>query len=161
MTRGMIDLLGRSSNAQTGYAKGFLDPVNRQRLIKGEDFEFNLNSDPNTAIRQMTYPEIPQSALIIANNQNTEAESLSGVKAFSSGITGDSFGKVARNTGATLDATGQRDMSILRRIAEGMRQIGNKMISMNAKFLRKRKWFGSRMIRSLKSTGMNWTETLT
>lgn len=138
VTRGMIDLLGRSSNAQTGYAKGFLDPVNRQRLIKGEDFEFNPNSDPNTAIRQMTYPEIPQSALIIANNQNTEAESLSGVKAFSSGITGDAFGKVARNTGATLDATGQRDMSILRRIAEGMRQIGNKMISMNAKFLEKK-----------------------
>jgi len=138
VTRGMIDLLGRSSNAQTGYAKGFLDPVNRQRLIKGEDFEFNPNSDPNTAIRQMVYPEIPQSALIIANNQNTEAESLSGVKAFSAGITGDAFGKVARNTGAALDATGQRDMSILRRLAEGMRQIGNKMISMNAKFLEKK-----------------------
>jgi hypothetical protein len=138
VTRGMIDLLGRSSNAQTGYAKGFLDPVNRQRLIKGEDFEFNPNSDPNQAIRQMVYPEIPQSALIIAQNQNQEAESLSGVKAFSSGISGDAFGKVARNTGAVLDAAGQREMSILRRLAEGFRQIGNKMISMNAKFLEKK-----------------------
>lgn len=138
VTRGMIDLLGRSSNAQTGYAKGFLDPVNRQRLIKGEDFEFNPNADPATAIRQMTYPEIPQSALVIANAQNQEAEALSGIKAFSSGISGDAFGKVARNTGAVLDATGQREMSILRRLAEGMRQIGNKMISMNGKFLEKK-----------------------
>ena len=138
VTRGMIDLLGRSSNAQTGYAKGFLDPVNRQRLVKGEDFEFNPNSDPAQAIRQMVYPEIPQSALVIAQSQNQEAESLSGVKAFSSGITGDAFGKVARNTGAVLDAAGQREMSILRRLAEGMRQIGNKMISMNAKFLEKK-----------------------
>lgn len=138
VTRGMIDLLGRSANAQTGYAKGFLDPVNRQRLIKGEDFEFNPNSDPAQSIRQMVYPEIPQSALIIANNQNQEAESLSGVKAFSSGISGDAFGKVARNTGAVLDAAGQREMSILRRVAEGMRQIGNKIISMNGKFLEKK-----------------------
>lgn len=138
VTRGMIDLLGRSSNAQTGYAKGFLDPVNRQRLIKGEDFEFNPNSDPATAIRQMVYPEIPQSALIIAQNQNQEAESLSGVKAFSSGISGDAFGKVARNTGAVLDAAGQREMSILRRLAEGMREIGNKIIAMNHKFLERK-----------------------
>lgn len=138
VTRGMIDLLGRSANAQTGYAKGFLDPVNRQRLIKGEDFEFNPNADPAQAIRQMVYPEIPQSALVIANAQNQEAESLSGVKAFASGISGDAFGKVARNTGAVLDAAGQREMSILRRLAEGMRQIGNKMISMNAKFLEKK-----------------------
>lgn len=138
VTRGMIDLLGRSSNAQTGYAKGFLDPVNRQRLVRGEDFEFNPNSDPAQAIRQMVYPEIPQSALVIAQSQNQEAESLSGVKAFSSGITGDAFGKVAKNTGAVLDAAGQREMSILRRLAEGMRQIGNKMISMNAKFLEKK-----------------------
>lgn len=138
VTRGMIDLLGRSSNAQTGYAKGFLDPVNRQRLINGQDFEYNPNADPNTAIRQMTYPEIPQSALIIAQNQNQEAESLSGVKAFATGISGDAFGKVARNTGAVLDASGQREMSILRRLGEGMRQIGNKMISMNGKFLEKK-----------------------
>lgn len=138
VTRGMIDLLGRSSNAQTGYAKGFLDPVNRQRLIKGEDFEFNPNSDPATAIRQMVYPEIPQSALIIAQNQNQEAESLSGVKAFASGISGDAFGKVARNTGAVLDAAGQREMSILRRLAEGMREIGNKIIAMNHKFLERK-----------------------
>lgn len=138
VTRGMIDLLGRSANAQTGYAKGFLDPVNRQRLIKGEDFEFNPNADPTTAIRQMTYPEIPQSALVIAQAQNQEAESLSGVKSFNTGISGDAFGKVARNTGAALDAAGQREMSILRRLAEGMRQIGNKIIAMNSKFLEKK-----------------------
>lgn len=138
VTRGMIDLIGRSANAQTGYAKGFLDPVNRQRLIKGEDFEFNPNADPRQAIQQMVYPEIPQSALVISQAQDIEAEGMSGVKAFSSGLNGDAYGAVARNTGAVLDAAGQREMSILRRIAEGMRQIGNKMISMNAKFLEKK-----------------------
>ena len=138
VTRGVIDLLGRSANAQTGYAKGFLDPVNRQRFNQGEDFEFNPNADPALAVRQMTYPDIPQSAMIVIANQNQEAEGLSGVKSFSTGITGDAFGKVARGVTGALDAAGQREMSILRRLAEGMRQIGNKMISMNSKFLEKK-----------------------
>ena len=138
VTRGMIDLLGRSANAQTGYAKGFLDPVNRARFNKGEDFEYNPNSDPRQAVQQMKYPEIPQSALIISQAQDQEAEGLSGVKSFSTGITGDAFGKVARGVTGALDAAGQREMSILRRLAEGMRKIGNKVISMNAKFLEKK-----------------------
>jgi len=138
VTRGVIDLLGRSANGQTGYAKGFLDTLNRQRFGTGQDFEFNPNADPRIAIQQMTYPDVPQSAMLVIQNQNQEAEGLSGVKSFSTGITGDAFGKVAKNTGAVLDAAGQREMSILRRLAEGMRQIGNKMISMNAKFMEKK-----------------------
>lgn len=133
--RGTIDLLGRSANAQSGYAKGFLDPVNRKRFNTGEDFEFNPNADPRIAIQQMKYPEIPQSALTVIQLQNQEAEGLSGVKSFSGGITGEAYGRVARGITGALDAAGQREMSILRRLAEGVRQIGTKMISMNAQFL--------------------------
>lgn len=136
VTRGMIDLLGRSANAQTGYAKGMLDPVNLKRFSSGQDFEFNPNSgDPKAAIRQMTYPEIPNSALQISALQNAEAEGLSGVKSFSAGITGEAFGKVARGITGALDAAAQREMSILRRLAAGMIQIGRKITAMNAKFL--------------------------
>lgn len=135
LTRGLIDLMGRSANAQTGYAKGFLDPVNRKRFVEGLDFEYNPNGDPETQIRQMKYPEIPQSALMMNQMQNADAEAMSGIKAFSSGITGDAFGKVARNTGAALDAAGQREMSLLRRLAEGMRLIGMKIMMLNQVYL--------------------------
>jgi len=135
VTRGTIDLLGRSANAQSGYSKGFLDPVNRRRFTMGEDFEFNPNSDPRIAIQQLQYPEIPNSALTMMQLQNAEAEGLSGVKSFSGGITGEAFGRVARGISGALDAAGQREMSILRRLAEGMRLIGRKIISMNAYFL--------------------------
>lgn len=135
VTRGHIDLLGRSANAQIGYAKGFLDPVNRRRFNSGEDFEYNPNSDPARAIQQMKYPELSQSGLVIAQQQNAEAEGLTGVKSFSGGITGEAYGQVARGISGALDAAGQREMSILRRIAEGVRQIGTKIISMNAHFL--------------------------
>lgn len=134
-TRGMIDLLGRSANAQTGYGKGFLDAVNRKRFINGEDFEFNPNGDPRQQIQQMKYPEIPNSALQMSQLQNAEAEGLSGVKSFSGGITGEAYGRVARGISGAMDAAGQREMSILRRIAEGMRIIGKKIISMNQVFL--------------------------
>lgn len=134
-TRGMIDLLGRSANAQTGYAKGFLDPVNRRRFVSGEDFEFNPNGDPRLQIQQMTYPEIPNSALQMSQIQNAEAEGLSGVKSFSGGITGEAYGRVARGISGAMDAAGQREMSILRRLAEGIKLLGKKMISMNAYFL--------------------------
>ena len=135
ITRGMIDLLGRSANAQSGYAKGFLDPVNKRRFVSGHDFEFNPNADPRVAIQQMKYPEIPNSALQMSAQQNAEAEGLSGVKAFSGGITGDAYGQVARGISGALDAAGQREMSILRRLAEGMRIIGKKIIAMNAIWL--------------------------
>jgi hypothetical protein len=135
VTRGTIDLLGRSANSQSGYAKGFLDPVNRKRFIQGEDFEYNPNSDPRVAIQQLQYPEIPQSALTMMQLQNAEAEGLSGVKSFSGGISGEAYGKVASNARSALDAAGQREMSILRRLAEGMKLIGKKIMSMNAFFL--------------------------
>ena len=135
VTRGTIDLLGRSANAQSGYSKGFLDSVNRKRFTNGEDFEFNPNEDPRVAIQQMQYPEIPNSALTMMQLQNAEAEGLSGVKSFSGGITGEAYGQVARGISGALDAAGQREMSILRRLAEGMRLIGRKIISMNAFFL--------------------------
>jgi hypothetical protein len=133
--RGVIDLLGRSANAQTGYAKGFLDPVNRKRFTTGEDFEFNPNGDPRTSIQQMEYPEIPNSAMTVIQLQNADAEALSGVKSFSGGISGEAYGRVASNARQALDAAGQREMSILRRLAEGMRLIGRKILSMNAYFL--------------------------
>lgn len=135
VTRGVIDLMGRSANAQTGYKKGFLDPVNKRRFTTGEDFEFNPNNDPNTSVRQMEYPEIPNSAFQVLAAQNQEAEGLSGVKSFAGGITGESYGKVARGISGAMDAAGMREMSILRRLSELMRLTAVKIMAMNGKFL--------------------------
>lgn len=135
VTRGTIDLMGRSANAQTGYAKGFLDPINKRRFVNGEDFEFNPNGDPRANIQQMTYPEIPRSAHETIMSQNQEAEAITGVKSFSGGISGDAFGKVATGIRGALDSAATREMSILRRLAKGMQDIGRKIVAMNAEFL--------------------------
>lgn len=136
LMRGMIDLLGRSANSQTGTAKGFLDVTNQRRYDRGEDYQFNPgNGDPRLAIYQHSYPEIPNSALTMLNLQNHEAESLSGVKAFAGGLSGEAYGEVAAGIKGMLDASAKREMAILRRLASGISKIGAKFSSMNAVFL--------------------------
>ena len=137
VTRGMIDLLGRSANAQTAYPRDFLDAVNERRFKNGMDYQYNPKNGlhPSQAIHTHTYPEIPGSALDMLNLQNQEAESMSGIKAFSGGISGAAYGQVAAGIRGALDATSKREMAILRRLAKGVVEIGNRIVAMNAEFL--------------------------
>ena len=135
VTRGMIDLLGRSANGQQGMAKGMLDPLNRRRYDNGQDYEFNPSMSPANGVIVHKFPDIPQSALLMLNLQNQEAEALTGVKSFAGGISGEAYGDVAAGIRGVLDAASKREMAILRRLAKGMTEIGNKIIAMNAVFL--------------------------
>lgn len=135
VSRGMIDLLGRSANSQQGFAKGMLDTLNRRRYENGQDYEFNPNMPPNVGMYEHKYPEIPQSAMVMLQLQNQEAEALTGVKSFSGGISGEGYGEVAAGIRGVLDAASKREMAILRRLAKGITDIGSKFIAMNAVFL--------------------------
>lgn len=135
VTRGMIDLLGRSANGQQGFAKGMLDPLNRRRYDNGQDYEFNPTVTPQAGLIEHKYPELPQSALMMLNLQNQEAEALTGVKSFGGGISGESYGDVAAGIRGVLDAASKREMAILRRLAKGIADVGYKIIKMNAVFL--------------------------
>lgn len=136
LTRGMIDSMGRSANAQQGIAKGMLDALNRRRYDRGEDYEFNPGvASPRDGVIEHKYPELPQSALLMLNLQNQEAESLTGVKAFAGGVSGDAYGDVVAGIRSALDASAKREMAILRRFAKGFTEIGSKIISMNSVFL--------------------------
>ena len=135
VTRGMIDVMGKSANGQTGVRKDALDTTNRRKFDKGQDYEFNANVDPRQAIFMHTFPEIPNSAQFMLQLQNMEAESLTGVKSFSQGITGSGLGDVAAGVRGALDAASKRELGILRRLSSGIVKIGRKMMSMNAEFL--------------------------
>lgn len=135
VTRGMIDLLGRSANAQRGHAKGMLDALNKRRYESGLDYEFNPQANPKGNMIEHTYPELPQSALAMVNLQNQEAEALTGVKSFSGGMSGEAYGDVAAGIKGVLDAAAKREMAILRRLAKGMMDVGLKLIAMNRAFM--------------------------
>lgn len=134
--RGMIDLMGKSANSQTGYAKNMLDNTNKAKFANGMDYEFNQGFNPQSHIYTHKYPEIPQSAMLMVQMMNNEAESISGVKAFSgTGISASNLGDVAAGVRGVLDAVSKREMSILRRISSGFIELGRKIIAMNAEFL--------------------------
>lgn len=135
ITRGMIDLMGKSANSQTGMRKDMLDATNRRKFEKGLDYEFNAGVNPMEGVFTHKYPEIPQSALLMLNLQNQEAESLTGVRSFSQGVSGQSLGDVAAGVRGALDAASKRELGILRRLSAGIVEIGRKLISMNAEWL--------------------------
>jgi hypothetical protein len=136
ITRGMIDLMGRSANAQQGIRKDALDVVNKRKFDLGEDYQFNPNiMNPEQAVFMHRYPEIPQSAMMMIQYMNNEAESITGVKAYNTGIGGQGLGNTATGVRGALDAASKRELGILRRLADGIVQIGRKFISMNAEFL--------------------------
>lgn len=136
VTRGMIDLMGKSANSQTGFAKNMLDTTNKSKYSKGMDYEFNQGFNPQAHIFTHKYPEIPNSAMLMVQMMNNEAESLSGVKAFSgTGISASNLGDVAVGVRGVLDAVSKREMSILRGISDGFIQLGRKILSMNSEFL--------------------------
>lgn len=136
VTRGAIDLLARSANSQEGMRQDALDAVNKRRYKKGENYEFNPNiGDPRSAMIQHQYPEIPNSVGLMLTLQNNEAESITGVKPYSGGMSGDALGKTATGVRGVLDAATKRETGILRRFATLMTEVGKKLIAMNGEFL--------------------------
>lgn len=135
ISRGMIDVMGRSANGQVGMSKGLLDVTNQKKFDNGEHFFYNQGFDPRTAIHMQSFPEIPQSAMQMLQLQNQEAESLTGVKAYSGGISGQALGNTATGVRGALDSASTRELGILRRLSKGIEQIGRKIIAMNAVWL--------------------------
>ena len=135
ISRSIIDLIGRSANAQQGVRKDLLDPINRDRFNKGMDFEYNPVTDIESALYMTHIPEVPKSALELIQLQNSEAEALTGVKAFTGGISGDALGSSVGGIRSALDATAKRELGILRRLSDGLKEIGKKIIAMNSVWL--------------------------
>ena len=137
VTRGMIDLLGKSANSQTGFAKNMLDAGNKKRYQQGQDYEYNPGINPQNGIFTHTYPEIPSSAQFMLSLMNTDAESMTGVKAFSGaeGISGAGLGNTAAGVRGALDAASKREMGILRRLSTGLLKVARKFMAMNAVWL--------------------------
>lgn len=134
VTRGMIDIMAGAANGQTGIRKDMLDVVNRRRFERGQDYEFNQHVDPRQGIHMHTYPEIPASAQFMVQLQNSEAEAMTGSRAFGATNT-QGIGESATAARGVLDAASKREVGILRRLANGMVKVGRKFISMNAEFL--------------------------
>lgn len=135
IVRGIIDNMAQSNNGQIGVRKGSLDQVNRKKWLNGQNFEFNGQSGPQD-FWQGSYNPIPSSAFDMIGLMNNEIESLTGVKSFSGGISGNSLGSTATSARGAMDAQTIRRMNIVRNIAENLvKPLLRKWMSYNAEFL--------------------------
>jgi hypothetical protein len=113
--RGAVDNMVQSTNGQVGIKKQALDPINKRKFERGENFLFNTN--PND-IWQGSYNQLPPSLFDFYNLVSNEMEASSGVKSFSQGIGGSSMGTSATATRGILGATEIRELDIVRNIRE-------------------------------------------
>lgn len=135
--RAVIDLVAKSAVGQTGFAKGALDATNFNKFRAGADFEFNSAAgDVRQTIFTQSFPQIPETVPFLLNLVNTDAESLTGVRAFAqAGVSGVNMGQTAEAVRGAMDAASKREMGIVRRIGNGLVEVARKFISMNAQFL--------------------------
>jgi len=136
LTRGIIDVMGRSANAQQGVPKGFLDIPNKRRFENGMDYEYNpMLGRPDQQLIQHTFPAIPASAIEMITMNLQDAGSLTGVQTFNGDLSGDAYGSVAAGVKGVLAASSKRETSILRRLAKVVSRVGTKISQMNMAFL--------------------------
>lgn len=134
LTRGIVDLMGRSANAQQGVPKGFLDIPNQRRFENGMDYQYNpILGRPDQMLVQHTFPAIPNSALDMIALNTQDAGSLTGVQ---TSVNGDNYGDAAAVAiKGVLAASGKRETSILRRLAKVVSRMGTKITQMNMSFM--------------------------
>lgn len=135
LTRGVIDLMGRSANAQQGVPKGFLDVPNKMRFERGMDYEYNpMLGNPLQQLVTHKYPEIPQSAMGLIAHNLQDAGSLTGVQTHDD-PNGQAYAANATVARGVLAASSKRETSILRRLARVVSIMGTKISQMNMEFL--------------------------
>ena len=135
LTRGMVDSMARSANAQRGIRKDMLDPIQRRKFENGDDYEFNPTTDPRQGLIEHQFPELPASTFNMLMMLNNDVDALSGIKSFTDGMSGSSLGNTASGITGVLTAQSKREISILNRISSGLVKIARKVLAMNGEFL--------------------------
>ena len=133
ISRGIINNMAQSTNGQVGIRKGALDAIQRKKFFNGKNFEFNGTP---ADFWQGSFNQIPGSAFDMMALQNNEAESLTGTKSFSQGLTGNALGSTATAARGVMDATATRRLDTVRNIAENLiKPLMRKWMSYNSEFL--------------------------
>lgn len=96
----------------------FNSPSQWQAFQKGNDARYRPGGDPDKMIWKAKIEAIDKSAFEMINYQRSDAESIIGQKAFSSGISGDSLGTSVGGIRTAMDATSKRKLGVLRRISD-------------------------------------------
>jgi len=113
--RGIFDNLAQSNHTQKGVQKGNLDPVNLNRFLNGENFEFNIS--PN-AFYQGQYNRIPPEVFKVLQDIDIEKQMNTGIMPMQGGQGFEAiYGSQAGKSGA-LNSLMLLELDMVTNIAE-------------------------------------------
>ena len=125
MTRAAHDITSEQAVGQEFIDETLFPSISvKQQYEKGNTVYYRAGMSPKNSIYKKDIAPVPPSIFNMIQWQQTEAESLTGTKAFSGGISGDALGNSVGGIRSALDATSQRDLSILRRVSEVIQRYG-------------------------------------
>ncbi len=119
ITRGIIDNMAQSNNAQIGFSKGVLDPVNEDRMLNGDNFVMNTNV-PKDAIWVGNFNQLPNTVFNMLQLNNESAQSLTGVNVYGTNQTTDMLGSNAASSRGVLDGGNLRKLMLVKNISENL-----------------------------------------
>ena len=131
--RGFIDNMALSNNGQKGIRLGALDSVNKRKFLEGENFEFQGTRND---FYDGNFNELPGSIFNFLQLMNNEAESITGVASYNSGINGSALGESATSVRAAVDSAASRRLNTVRNISENLvKPLLRKWLAYSAEFL--------------------------
>lgn len=119
ITRGIIDNMAQSNNAQIGFSKGVLDPVNEDRMLNGDNFVMNTNV-PKDAIWVGNFNQLPNTVFNMLQLNNESAQSLTGVNVYGTNQTTDMLGSNPASSRGVLDGGNLRKLMLVKNISENL-----------------------------------------
>lgn len=135
ITRGVLNILARSSNGQIGLAEDFLSDSEILNFNAGKPYKFNPSIPPERGLYMHKYEDIPDSALVILQQQYQEMESTTGIKIYGSGANASSFGDTATGVNTVTAGLGKREGNVLNRFGECLNTVGKRIIRLNSLLL--------------------------
>ena len=118
LTRAFHDITSTQAIGQTLINEQFFSsPSQWDAYKKGNDARFRADMDPNKSIFKQNVEPVSPSLFQGIDMANNEAESVTGTKAFTGGISGQALGSSVGGIRSALDATSKRELSILRRVS--------------------------------------------
>lgn len=130
--RGFIDNMASSNNGQIGIRRGALDHANKDRMLKGLNFEYN-GSVNDFFVGQ--FNQLPTSAFNFLQYLTGEAEGLTGVNTYGNNPNYSQMGEHSTSKGV-LDSGNQRKLHVVRNISENLvKPLLRKWLEYNAEFL--------------------------
>jgi len=113
--RAILDTLDASKNGQKGVKKGTLDVVNKNKFIKGENFEF-LGSPQD--FWEGNFDPIPADVLNFYQLVDSEIQTLTGVRPFGNGNGSAKLDSLVGQQSGAMDAVARREIDISRNFKE-------------------------------------------